>query len=252
MKAVVLLSGGLDSTVSLAMAKEKGRECLALSFNYGQRHLVELEYAKKIASHYHVAHKIIIIDRSSFDHSSLVTAADVPKNRTEKEISESGVPNTYVPARNTLFLAYAAAQAEIFGASEIYAGPNLLDRKPYPDCRPEFYTAFQQVLNLATKQAIEGNAPRLITPLIDLTKKEIVAEAKRLQVPIESTFSCYDPSPKGTPCTACDACILRSQALYFTQAFSEEEEKKAEEEKLKVEEQIAYPSYERYVEARDL
>lgn len=213
MKAIVLLSGGLDSTVALALAKENGRECLALSFNYGQRHLVELEYAKKIANHYQTAHKIIVIDKSSFDHSSLVTSVDVPKNRSEKEISESGVPNTYVPARNTLFLAYAAAQAEIFGASEIYAGPNFLDRKPYPDCRPEFYNAFQQVLNLATKQAIDGNAPQLITPLIDLAKNEIVAEAKRLQVPIESTFSCYDPSTKGIPCTACDACTLRFQAL---------------------------------------
>ncbi|MFQ5730036.1 MAG: 7-cyano-7-deazaguanine synthase QueC [Waddliaceae bacterium] len=213
MKAVVLLSGGLDSAVVLTLALEKGRECIAISFDYGQRHRIELEYAKKLARHYCVPHHIIDIDRNCCANSSLVSGGEVPKNRSTEEIENEGIPNTYVPARNTLFLAYATGQAEIYNAQEIYAGPNLLDRKPYPDCRPEFYQAFQGVINLASKQAMEGNPPRLLTPLIDWDKKEIVEQARKLKVPLHLTFSCYDPTPQGRPCHQCDACLLRLEGL---------------------------------------
>ena len=213
MKAIVLLSGGLDSAVVLALALEKGRECLAVSFDYGQRHRIELKYAKKLAKHYSIPYNIIHIDKNCFASSSLVTEEDVPNNRSREEIENEGIPNTYVPARNTIFLAYATAQAEIFEAQEIYAGPNLLDRKPYPDCRPEFYQAFQSVINLASKQAVEGNPPHLLTPLIDWNKKEIVEQGTRLKVPFHLTFSCYDPTPSNEPCHQCDACRLRQEGL---------------------------------------
>lgn len=212
-RAIVLLSGGLDSAVVLGMALEKNRECLALSFDYGQRHRIELEHAKKLADYYKVKHKVIKIDRSVFACSALVGDLEVPKDREVDQIDQLGVPTTYVPGRNTLFLSYAASQAEIFGAHEIYVGPNLLDRIPYPDCRPEFYLAFQQVLNLATKQAIEGHPPRLLTPLIDMDKKAIVSMGRRLGVPLESTFSCYDPAGDGAPCGRCDACKIRALAF---------------------------------------
>jgi 7-cyano-7-deazaguanine synthase len=213
MKAIVLLSGGLDSTVVLALALEKKRECVALSFDYGQRHLIELTYAKKIASFYGIAHRVIKIDSNAFDRSSLVKELSVPKDRDLNQIASSGIPNTYVPARNTLFLAYAAGQAEMVNAREIYAGPNLLDRNPYPDCRPGFYKAFQEVLNVATKQASDGNPPTLLTPLINMNKKAIVQESRRLQIPIHLTFSCYDPSKDGTACQRCDACQIRLDAF---------------------------------------
>lgn len=212
MKAIILFSGGLDSTVVLAMAKAQGRNCIALSFDYGQSHRIELEHAKAIAEEYQVTHKIIKIDPECFEQTALVNNIQAPKNRTPDEIARGGIPSTYVPARNTLFLAYAAGQAEIYGAEEIHCGPNLLDRNPYPDCRPEFYDAFQGVLRLATKQAAEGTPPALITPLIDWDKKRIVEEARKLEVPIQMTFSCYTPH-EGSPCGACDACTLRDEAL---------------------------------------
>lgn len=213
MKAVVLVSGGIDSAVALALALEKGRECLAISFDYSQRHRAELGHAKRIAQYFGVFHKIILLDKSAFGNSSLVDGSDVAKDRELGEIAAKGIPNTYVPARNTLFLAFAAAQAELFDAKEIYAGPNLLDQNPYPDCRPAFYQAFQEVLNLATKQAVEGRPPKLITPLIAMDKIGIVREAKRLKVPLEMTFSCYDPSPEGNACARCDACRIREDAI---------------------------------------
>lgn len=212
MKAIILFSGGLDSSVVLAMAKAKKRECIALSFDYGQSHRIELEHAKEIAAHYQVTHRIINIDPDCFKKTALVNDVEAPKNRTPEEISRGGIPSTYVPARNTLFLAYAAGQAEVYEADEIYCGPNFLDRNPYPDCRPEFYTSFQSVLLSATKQAAEGNPPKLITPLIDWDKKRIVEEARKLNVPIEKTFSCYTPHGK-SPCGVCDACTLRDEAL---------------------------------------
>lgn len=213
MKAIILLSGGLDSAVVLALALEKGRECLAISFDYGQRHRIELEYAKKLAQHYGIPHHVIHMGKNCFANSSLVSKETVPKNRSMEAIKNGDTPNTYVPARNTLFLALATAQAEIFNAQEIYAGPNLLDRKPYPDCRPEFYQAFQSVINLASKQAVEGNPPHLLTPLIDWNKKEIVEQGTRLKVPFHLTFSCYDPTPDSEPCLQCDACLLRLEGL---------------------------------------
>ncbi len=210
---IVLFSGGIDSTVVLAMALDQGKKCLALSFDYGQRHKVELTHAHSIANYYSVQHKIIYIDPNSFAASSLVSALEVPKNRSSAQITASGIPSTYVPARNTLFLAFAAGQAEIYNASEIYAGPNLMDRLPYPDCRPDFFSAFQKVLNLATRQAVEGSAPSLLTPLINWDKKRILQEGRRLRAPMEMTFSCYDPSPAGIACQECDACVLRQEAF---------------------------------------
>lgn len=211
-KSLVLVSGGLDSAVSLALALEQGRKCLALSFNYGQKHKIELEHAKKITEYYSVDHKIITIEPAIFGNSSLTSKNPVHKNRSAQEIAHGGIPSTYVPGRNTLFLAYAAGQAEIYEADEIIAGPNFSDRLPYPDCRPEFYHAFQQVLNFATKRAVEIKTPVLKTPLIDWDKQQIVKEGIRLKVPLNLTFSCYDPN--GTiPCNLCDACILRNHAL---------------------------------------
>lgn len=209
MKAVILFSGGVDSTVILALALKRGLECHALSFDYGQRHRVELESAKAIAAHYGVSHQIIVIDPKSFGKSSLVSSLAVPKGRNLEQISAGGIPNTYVPARNTLFLAYALGQAEILEADEIHVGFNALDRNPYPDCRPAFAQAFQGVINVATKQSVEGRAPQLCTPLIDWDKAKIIQEGVALNAPLHMTFSCYDPTPAGKPCGVCDACVLR-------------------------------------------
>lgn len=213
MKAIILLSGGLDSTVMLAKALQQGNECYALSFNYGQRHKIELKAAENIAAFYDVPHRIIMIDPACFDNSSLVTSLAVPKDRTAQQISSGGIPNTYVPARNTLFLAYAVGQAEILEAQEIHVGFNAMDCNPYPDCRPEFVNAFQLVINIATKQGVEGRPPRLITPLIDLNKTEIFKLGFSLNAPIDLSFSCYDPTIDDRPCHHCDACILRNAAL---------------------------------------
>ncbi len=219
-KAVVLLSGGLDSTIILASALKNGRECYALGFDYGQRHRVELEYAQKIAHHYGVSLRTIKIDSCIFKTSSLVSDIDVPQNRSVEEISDGTIPNTYVPARNTLFLAYAMGQAELLNAKEIYAGPNALDAAPYPDCTPIFIQAFQGVLNVATKQAVEGSPPCLLTPLINWDKCDIIRHGMALNVPMHMTFSCYDPLPTKEACSICDACILRADG--FAKAYSYE------------------------------
>lgn len=211
-KAIVLLSGGLDSAVLLALALKQGRECLALSFDYGQRHRVELEYAQKMAIHYGINHQIIPLDLSVFKTSSLVSDISVPKNRSKEEISGGKIPSTYVPARNTIFLAFAMGFAELLNAEEIYAGPNALDAVPYPDCTPVFIQAFQRLLNVATKQATEGLSPRLLTPLINWDKAEIIRQGMALNVPLDMTFSCYDPIEKN-PCTLCDSCILRADGF---------------------------------------
>lgn len=213
-KAVVLFSGGLDSTVVLALALSQGKECLALSFDYGQRHRVELESAKTIALHYGVEHRIVVISPETFamKGSGLTFGADIQKNRSFDQMQNGKIPSTYVPARNTLFIAYALVQAEIFGANEIHLGPNKLDQIPYPDCRPSFIEAFQSVANLATKRAVEGNAPLLVTPLIELDKKQIVLLGKSLGAPLDLTFSCYDPQ-NSKACGRCDACLLRSLGL---------------------------------------
>lgn len=213
MKAIVLLSGGVDSCVVLAAALQRGCQCLCLSFDYNQRHKVELEAAKQIAKYYQVQHKIITIDPTAFGSSALVTDAAMPKGRTAEQMANEGIPSTYVPGRNTLFISYAASQAEVFEAEEIHVGANLLDFHAYPDCRPIYFEKFQQLINVATKQALEGKAPRLATPLIQLTKKEIVKMGAKLNAPLSLTFSCYDPIEKMTPCTQCDACKLREEAF---------------------------------------
>ncbi len=215
MKAIILFSGGLDSTVLLAMAMSAGRTCCALSFDYGQKHKIELESARAIASHYGIEHKIIIIDPTTFSNSSLVSGDPVPQNRSLNEIEHSPTPFTYVPARNTLFIAYAIGQAEIMNAQEIYFGANALDQRPYVDCRPEFVDAYQTLINLATKQAVEGFPPKLKSPLIHLTKKEIVTLGRDLQAPLEMSWSCYNPQVDRKPCLHCDACILRQDAMQF-------------------------------------
>lgn len=213
MKAILLLSGGLDSTVMLAHALSLGRDCYAITFNYGQRNRVEIDAACEIAAHYHIFHRVIFIDPLTFDHSSLVTQKKMPKNRSPSQIKKGGIPNTYVPARNALFLSYAMGQAEIFDAGEIYFGANALDHGPYPDCRPEFFAALQAMISLATKQAIEGSPPKLITPLVEWDKVQIIQHGRKLGAPLDLSFSCYDPSPKGKICKSCDACILRADAF---------------------------------------
>ncbi len=212
MKAIILFSGGIDSTVMLATALASDRSCLALSFDYGQRHRIELESAKNITRYYNIDHKIISLDPSAFGHSSLITGNALPQNRSLQEIKTSKVPSTYVPARNTLFIAYAIAQAEILQADEIYFGSNAMDCIAYVDCRPEFVAAYQNLIHVATAQAIEGFSPKLVAPLIHSTKKEIIDRGRKLKVPLEMTWSCYNPLANSTPCLLCDACIIRQDA----------------------------------------
>lgn len=217
MKAIVLLSGGLDSTVLLALALSKGRECIALSFAYGQRHAAELACAAQIAAHYNIVHKVITVDPQTFAKSALVGEGAIVKDRTSKEMAAGGIPSSYVPARNTLFLAYALGQAEIYDAKEIHFGCNHADSVGYPDTRPEYIRAYQALIDLATKQSVESSGPRLITPLITLTKKEIVEQGVQLEAPLHLTLSCYDPDTSGAHCGRCDACTLRKEG--FTQAL---------------------------------
>lgn len=213
MKAVVLLSGGLDSTVMLALAISQGRQCHAISFDYGQKHRVELESAKAVAAHYGIPHRIIAIEPITFWNSSLVGDQSVPKGRTSAEIGSGSIPSTYVPARNTIFLSYALALAEVIGAQEVHYGPNALDAKPYVDCRPEFIAAYQALSNVATAQAVSGNPPRIVAPLIDWDKAEIIRQGMRLDAPLELTFSCYDPLNGVAACGKCDACVLRNEGF---------------------------------------
>lgn len=209
-RAVVLLSGGLDSTTVLAIAREHGFLPYALSFNYGQRHEVELEAAVRVASTQGVErHVIATIDLRVFGGSSLTSDAVVPKHTSVEELEE-GIPSTYVPARNTIFLSFALAFAETVGASDVFIGVNALDYSGYPDCRPEYIRAFENMANLATKAGVEGTQRMTIhTPLIDMTKAQIIAEGLRLGVDYGITSSCYDPSSAGTPCGSCDSCLLR-------------------------------------------
>ena len=197
--AVVLLSGGLDSTTVLAIAKRDGYEPIALTFRYGQRHAVEIDAARAVAKASAVArHEIVDIDLRAFGGSALTDDIDVPKNRDEYTIG-SGIPITYVPARNTIFLSFALALAETVGAHDIFIGVNALDYSGYPDCRPAFIEAFENVMNLATKEGVEGAAPfKLRAPLSDLTKAGIVAAGMALGVDYSFTLSCYDPSGDGS------------------------------------------------------
>lgn len=213
-KAVVLLSGGLDSTTVLSIARSQGYELYALSFSYGQRHVVELDAARRVAASIGVAaHRIATIDLRVFGGSALTGDFEVPKGRGIDEMSH-GIPITYVPARNTIFLAFALAWAEVLGSSDIFIGVNVLDYSGYPDCRPEFIAAFEKMANLATKAGVEGRqALKIHTPLIALTKAEIVRRGIELGVDYSLTSSCYDPSPAGEPCGQCDSCLLRRKGF---------------------------------------
>ncbi|HYT95339.1 MAG TPA: 7-cyano-7-deazaguanine synthase QueC [Gemmataceae bacterium] len=209
-KAVVLLSGGLDSTTTLAMAKAQGYDVHALTFRYGQRHAVEIECARRIAAHFGVSqHVIAEIDLRVFGGSALTANLEVPKGRSADEMS-CGIPITYVPARNTIFLSFALAWAEVLGSSDIFIGVNVLDSSGYPDCRPEYIEAYQRMADLATKAGVEGRQRLTIhTPLIRLTKAEIIRKGLDLGVDYAMTSTCYDPSPQGEACGSCDACLLR-------------------------------------------
>ena len=209
-RAVVLLSGGLDSTTVAAMAREQGFTVYALSFDYGQNHKIELESAQRVAAKLGVQrHAIVKVDLRSFGGSALTSEQPVPKHRTAEEIGH-GVPVTYVPARNTVFLSLALAWAETLGATDIFLGVNALDYSGYPDCRPEFIRAFETLANLGTKMgAEEGKRITIHTPLIAMTKKQIVEAGLRLGLDYAMTTSCYDPDERGEACGACDACLLR-------------------------------------------
>ena len=208
MKAVVLVSGGLDSTTCLAMAREKGFDLYALTFNYGQRHDHELNSAKMVVDFFNIQnHSIIDIDLAQFGGSALTDQIDVPKERDLSDMGE--IPVTYVPARNTVFLSLALAWAEVLGSFDIFIGVNALDYSGYPDCRPEYISSFEKTANLATKAGVSGSSFRIHTPLIDLTKSEIVKVGMNLGVDYSLTSSCYDPYQDGNPCGLCDACYLR-------------------------------------------
>lgn len=213
-KAVVLLSGGLDSATVLAIAREANYDAYALSFAYGQRHCWELECARVVArSGGAKEHRIASIDLRAFGGSALTADIDVPKGRTPEEMS-SGIPITYVPARNTIFLSYALAWAEVLGSSDIFIGVNALDYSGYPDCRPEYIAAFERMANLATRAGVEGRqALRIHAPLMSLTKSEIIRKGLELGVDYSLTSSCYDPSPTGLPCGGCDSCVLRQKGF---------------------------------------
>lgn len=213
-KAVVLLSGGLDSATTLAIARSEGYQPYAISFRYGQRHVVELESAQRIAArHGAIRHVIVDIDLRQFGGSALTDDIAVPKGRSAREMSE-GIPITYVPARNTIFLSFALGWAETLGAQDIFIGVNALDYSGYPDCRPEFIGAFEHMANLATRAGVEGSQRlKIHTPLIELTKAQIIARGLALGVDYGLTSSCYDPGPSGEPCGACDSCLLRAKGF---------------------------------------
>jgi 7-cyano-7-deazaguanine synthase len=219
--AVLLLSGGLDSTTMLALAKRQGFDVYAMTFRYGQRHSGEIEAARRVAEEYGVRdHVVVDIDLRTFGGSALTAEIDVPKDRDDEAIA-TGIPITYVPARNTIFLSFCLAWAEVLGASDIFIGVNALDYSGYPDCRPEYVQAFQQMANLATRGGVEGTTPiRIQTPLLHLTKREIVQLGLSLGVDYSLTLSCYDPSADGKACGHCDACQLRLRG--FREAGTED------------------------------
>jgi len=206
--AIVLSSGGLDSTTVMAIAKSEGYTIHSLSFEYGQRHLFELEAAKKVAEAFNVTHHLIKVDLRPVGGSALTADIDVPKSDNGEIVSEC-IPVTYVPARNTIFLSYALAWAEVQNAADIFIGVNAVDYSGYPDCRPEFIEAFEKMANLATKAGVEGTGIRIKTPLISMTKAEIIIKGTELGVDYGITHSCYDPSAEGLACGRCDSCILR-------------------------------------------
>jgi 7-cyano-7-deazaguanine synthase len=219
--AVLLLSGGLDSTTLLALATKEGYEINALTFRYGQRHGVEIDRARRIAEQYRVArHVVADIDLRQFGGSALTSDIDVPKDRSADDLTH-GIPITYVPARNTIFLSFALAWAEVLNATDIFIGVNALDYSGYPDCRPEYIRAYESMANLATRAGVEGTARMNIrTPLMQLSKKEIIELGISMDVDYSVTSSCYDPAPDGSACGHCDACQLRLRG--FEQAGTED------------------------------
>jgi 7-cyano-7-deazaguanine synthase len=209
-KAVVLLSGGVDSATTLAIALREGYEAFALSFRYGQRHVIELDAAERIARYFGVAHHLTVdVDLRRIGGSALTSDIDVPKSRRVEEISKE-IPATYVPARNTIFLSYALAWAEVLDAQDIFIGVNALDYSGYPDCRPQYIEAYERMANLATKAGVEGKRKMKIhAPLIALSKAQIIRKGLELGVDFALTHSCYDPSTEGLACGRCDSCLLR-------------------------------------------
>jgi 7-cyano-7-deazaguanine synthase len=219
--AIVLLSGGLDSTTVLAMAKAQGFEPYALSFSYGQRHSVELEAADRVAKAFGVTrHVVADIDLRAFGGSALTADIDVPKHQSAADLTDDGIPVTYVPARNTIFLSFALAYAETVDASDIFIGVNALDYSGYPDCRPEFIAAFEALANLATRAGVDGARTTIQTPLINMSKAEIIRTGLDLGVDYSMTWSCYDPDAKSAACGQCDSCLLRLKG--FSEAGAED------------------------------
>ena len=215
MKAVVLVSGGLDSTTCLAIAKEQDFDLYALTLNYGQRHDHELNSARMAVDFFNIHdHSIIDIDLAQFGGSALTDQIDVPKKRDLSDMDE--IPVTYVPARNTVFLSLALAWAEVLGSFDIFIGVNALDYSGYPDCRPEYISSFEKTANLATKAGVSGSTFKIHTPLIDMTKSEIIKVGLDLGVDYSLTSSCYDPDQEGNPCGLCDACYLRLKGFKET------------------------------------
>ena len=227
-KAVVLISGGLDSATVLAMARAEGRECYAMSFDYGQRHRLELDAARKMAEHMGVqTHRVIRVDLAGIGGSALTADIAVPKNRSDADMA-TGIPVTYVPARNTIFLSYGLAWAEVISATDIFIGVNAIDYSGYPDCRPEFIKAFEQMANLATKAAVEGGRSiRIQAPLLYMTKAQIIQKGVSLGVDYSLTHSCYDPTPDGLACGKCDSCQLRKKG--FAEAGLKDPQKYADQ-----------------------
>ncbi len=213
-RAIVLCSGGLDSATVLAIAQDEGYDLYCMSFRYGQRHAIELKAAEKIAAAFAARqHLIIDIDLQIIGGSALTDQIAVPKNRSIEE-SSSVVPVTYVPARNTIFLSYALAWAEVMCCENIFIGVNAVDYSGYPDCRPEYIEAFQEMANLATKTGVEGSHVAIRTPLIDMTKADIIRKGISLGLDYSLTHSCYDPTPKGLACGLCDSCLLRKKGFF--------------------------------------
>lgn len=208
-KAVVLVSGGLDSATTLAIAQSQGFECFSIAFDYGQRHRFELESAKRVAESLGVTRHIVVpIDLRAFGGSALTSELEVPKDRTDEELAR-GIPITYVPARNTVFLSLALGWAETMGATDLFIGVNAIDYSGYPDCRPAFIDAFEKLANLATKRGVEGSAWTIHAPLISLSKADIIRQGLALGVDYGLTHSCYDPDGEGRSCGHCDSCQLR-------------------------------------------
>ena len=210
-RAVVLLSGGLDSTTTLTVAQREGHELYAMTFRYGQRHALEVDAARRIAHAARVEDHIVVdIDLRAFGGSALTADIPVPKGNS----NPAGIPMTYVPARNTIFLSYALAWAEVLGADRIYIGVNALDYSGYPDCRPEYVEAFQRMAALATRAGVEGKQVQICAPLIEKTKAQIITLGLSLGVDYSTTTSCYDPATNGSPCGECDACRLRLKGFH--------------------------------------